>query len=240
MVTALSPQSVIISWQPPLEEERNGQIIDYHINVTHYKGEGGTYVTVSASTSVVVNSLHPNYIYQCSVSSRTSAGLGPLKNVLLKLPPDGEKQASLINVHEYTLILSPSLSQHTAPTGYPQDVKAVASDSNTLHMYWSPPIIEQQNGDITQYGINITNIESGLVYQHNTSGPRTSFIALDLLPHKIYQCSVTAFTVIGHGPYSPVYTIQMPSAGTFVTVYELCVFCDHLFVSIIQLLQVPH
>lgn len=105
MATALSPQSVIISWQPPLEEERNGQIIDYHINVTHYKGNGRTHMTVTASTSVLVNSLHPNYIYQCSVASRTSVGLGPLNQVLLKLPPDGKKQASLINVHDHTLVI---------------------------------------------------------------------------------------------------------------------------------------
>jgi receptor-type tyrosine-protein phosphatase Q len=188
MAVAVSSRSMIISWQPPIEEQRNGQIIEYNVNITLYKGTGESYMTTSVSTSVVVNSLHPNYVYQCFVASRTSAGLGPLNQVVLKLPPD-------------------------APTGHPRDIKAVASDSNTLHIYWSPPVLDQQNGDITQYGINITDVESGIVSQYNTSGPITSHIVFELLSYNVYQYTVTAFTVIGHGPYSPVYTVRMPSAA---------------------------
>ena len=78
-------------------------------------------------------------------------------------------------------------------------------------------MLDQQNGDITQYGINITDVESGIVSQYNTSGPITSHIVFELLSYNVYQYTVTAFTVIGHGPYSPVYTVRMPSAGTLYT-----------------------
>lgn len=45
---------------------------------------------VTNSTSVVVDSLHPDYLYQCSVAARNSAGLGTAKTVLERTLPDGE------------------------------------------------------------------------------------------------------------------------------------------------------
>ena len=91
MADALSPRSINISWQPPPGEERNRQTIDYYINVTHFNGSSDPYVTTAVSTNVLVHSLHPNYIYQCSVAPRVSSGLGPSTHVLLKLPPDSKK-----------------------------------------------------------------------------------------------------------------------------------------------------
>ena len=64
-----------------------------------------------------------------------------------------------------------------------------------------------------QYGINITDVESGKVTQHNTSNSSTSYIVPGLLPYHFYKYTVTAFTVVGHGPYSPIQTVQMPAAG---------------------------
>ena len=73
--------------------------------------------------------------------------------------------------------------------------------------------MEDQNGDITHYGINITEINQGLTHQYNTSGPQTSFVVPDLHPYHTYQYTMTVFTVVGGGPYSPADTVQMPPTG---------------------------
>jgi hypothetical protein len=186
---ALSTRSMKVSWLPPLDGDRTRQIIDYQINVTLIRGPGeDRYTTTTGSTSVLVRSLHPNYLYQCSVTSRTSAGPGPLNHVLIQLPPD-------------------------VPTGYPQNIYAIPSDPTTLHLYWSPPPPDEQNGDLMQYGVKITGVEEGEATQYyNTSGPITSFVVHNLHPFSVYQYTVTAFTTVGSGPYSPANTIQMISA----------------------------
>ena len=56
---------------------------------------------VTNSTSVVVDSLHPDYLYQCSVAARNSAGLGAAKTVLERTLPDGE---SVDGLYSYNFI----------------------------------------------------------------------------------------------------------------------------------------
>lgn len=107
-----------------------------------------------------------------------------------------------------------SLCNVSVPSGSPQNVMAVASDSSTLHVTWSPPRLEQQNGNIIQYGINITNIQSGEVTQFIiTSDLIASLTIPQLHPHYYYKYTVTAFTSVGNGPYSPPRSIQMPQDG---------------------------
>ena len=91
LAVAISPRSMNISWQPPEYSESSKEIIEYQVTVTHFGVVGeDEHLATTASKSVVVGSLHPNYVYQCSVTFRTSEGLGPVAHVLLKLPPDCE------------------------------------------------------------------------------------------------------------------------------------------------------
>ena len=99
------------------------------------------------------------------------------------------------------------------PTSSPQNVTAVPADATTVHIYWSPPPLEEQNGDIMQYGLNITDVELGETAQHFLSGSRTSYVVQNLRPHSVYHYKMTAFTAVGNGPYSQLQTFQMPSAG---------------------------
>ena len=96
------------------------------------------------------------------------------------------------------------------------NVTAIASGPTTLLVHWNPPPPEEQNGDIMQYGLNITNMELGDTTTHYLSGSRTSFILQNLRPHNVYQYRMTAYTAVGNGPYSPSQTIQMPSAGSYI------------------------
>ena len=84
---ALSSRSMNISWQPPVDRQTAEQIDHYQINITHVGGF--EYLTTTLATSMVVGSLHPNYVYQCSVSYITNGFLGPVTHVKLQLPPEG-------------------------------------------------------------------------------------------------------------------------------------------------------
>ena len=86
---ALSSSSARVSWQPPLERDRNGQILEYQINVTHLGDNMKLLSSWTAAISVDVHLLHPDYIYRFYVASRTSAGLGPSTNILIQMPQDG-------------------------------------------------------------------------------------------------------------------------------------------------------
>lgn len=89
-----------ISWQPPGDGEGYaGQITDYVVNITLLAAsEEDIYSTTTQSESVVVGSLHPDYLYQCSVVPRTSAGPGPSTHTLLRLPQDGNPLSPSLSV----------------------------------------------------------------------------------------------------------------------------------------------
>ena len=89
--TALSSTSLVVSWQPPAEEERNGEILDYTVNVTAVQGRGDPRSITTVATSVEVAMLHPYTVYQCSVAARTTVGPGPPTSDVARTLEDGEE-----------------------------------------------------------------------------------------------------------------------------------------------------
>ena len=91
-------------------------------------------------------------------------------------------------------------------------MEATAVHTRAFHLMWSPPPLEDQNGLIFIYLINISVLESGDHFQlvSNT----TSLVIEDLHPYYTYSCIVAAFTV-AMGPFTEVYTIQLPQDGMF-------------------------
>lgn len=88
-VITISPTTAQVLWQPPLEEERHGLILDYQVNVTHFGNVTENRSSQTTNTSIDVYFLHPNYLYRFIVASRTSAGLGPHADIFQQLPQDG-------------------------------------------------------------------------------------------------------------------------------------------------------
>ena len=168
---------------------------------------------VTNSTSVVVDSLHPDYLYQCSVAARNSAGLGAAKTVLERTLPDGESGNVLYNCYKICLSLF-----FTVPSGPPMNVIGVALDSRFLHLSWSPPALDQQNGNIIKYGVHVMDLQDGSVRKLETPDLRTTLTVSDLSdlhPYYHYNYTVTAFTLVGEGPYTSPESIQMPQDGRF-------------------------
>lgn len=76
-VEAVSSSSIRITWAPPLEEEQNGVIRSYYINVTEVPTGYVREIVAHGDESIeIVNQLHPYYLYTCSVAAYT-VDLGP-------------------------------------------------------------------------------------------------------------------------------------------------------------------
>ena len=87
-MSALSPTSVMISWNPPPPEHQNGIIVGYVIRVTGVDAAENIELSVN-NRNITVPSLHPFYTYRFSVAAVTIA-FGPFNNpVTLKMPEAG-------------------------------------------------------------------------------------------------------------------------------------------------------
>lgn len=87
--TPRDSRAIICSWNPPPFEHQNGQIVEYRINVTEVI-TGRTFVQGTTSTTLVIGSLHPDYVYQWTVTAVT-IGEGPYATTSsIRTPEDGE------------------------------------------------------------------------------------------------------------------------------------------------------
>ena len=122
-----------------------------------------------------------------------------------------------LNLHGrvHNFLYLPSL--HIVPSGFPENITAIATDSRTLMVMWRPPPEDLQNGIIVQYTVNTSVTETGETFQSTTDGVVTdgakSLVLTDLHPHYTYSIIIAASTSIGIGPYSVAYSITMPEDG---------------------------
>ena len=109
ITTPLSSTTLYLTWQPPVEEERNGIIRRYIINITELNS-GNEYQLENASTEITVQDLHPFYRYSYSVAAITVA-LGPFTpGFIIEMPEDGKlTQAIMLKILAH---LSLVLLQH--------------------------------------------------------------------------------------------------------------------------------
>ena len=76
MVVERSSASLTLSWGFPPEENRNGIISGYSINVTN-NATGSVVILSTNANTFTVTSLSPYTTYLCSVAAQTGIGLGP-------------------------------------------------------------------------------------------------------------------------------------------------------------------
>ena len=71
-------------------DHQNGQIVEYRINITEVN-TGTVFERVSTTTSLVISSLHPDYVYQWIVTAVT-IGVGPYTSIsTIRTPEDGRQ-----------------------------------------------------------------------------------------------------------------------------------------------------
>lgn len=73
-------QSPVLSWLPPLESERHGNILNYTINCSSQNLIEPQTIQMSyparSNPSVILSSLHPFTTYNCCVSANNDQGKG--------------------------------------------------------------------------------------------------------------------------------------------------------------------
>ena len=90
---------------------------------------------------------------------------------------------------------------------------AVSNTYDSITLSWNPPLLEEQNGDIVQYVVNITHTVTLERVQYVLSA--TSITVSGLEPYTNYVCVVAAATALGLGPFSTVIHIRTLEAGTY-------------------------
>ena len=86
----ISSTSIRLTWEPPLPGDQNGVIQAYNITITEVPTGRMMYFREDGMDSLLtVNSLHPYYTYQCSISAET-IGSGPAANISVTTHQGGE------------------------------------------------------------------------------------------------------------------------------------------------------
>ena len=75
---------------------------------------------------------------------------------------------------------------------------------------WEPP--QDPNGDIREYRVNVTEVETGRIFQLSTN--TTSIIIGFLHPYYTYNCTVVPVTNVP-GPFSSAITVRTDETGRF-------------------------
>ncbi len=88
---SLNSTHIYLTWEPPPPSQVNGVIREYRVNVTEdVTGRVFQYTTTPNDRQLTVGSLHPYYIYHCSVVALT-VQLGPYTSVFtIQTAEDGE------------------------------------------------------------------------------------------------------------------------------------------------------
>jgi len=86
-----------------------------------------------------------------------------------------------------------------APASPPTNITGHSVDSTTIVLSWSPPQPENQNGNIRNYTLSVTEQDTGR--QFSLVSDDTQEIITSLHPSYSYIIAISAVTVAG-GPYS--------------------------------------
>ena len=90
----------------------------------------------------------------------------------------------------------------------------VNTTSTAIVLSWQPPPIEDQNGAITGYVLNITLLETGESQEVLTGS--TNYTLDPVMPNTLYTAAVAAQTSAGRGPFSAVVSVRTLEDGNTI------------------------
>uniref|UniRef100_A0A8C4P0Q4 protein-tyrosine-phosphatase n=1 Tax=Dicentrarchus labrax TaxID=13489 RepID=A0A8C4P0Q4_DICLA len=131
-----------------------------------------------------------------------------------------ERQYSVVNIHRgatYLFKISAksrggfgeeavvelSVPENT-PGGYPQIDEGSNVTCCSVQLSWSPPVLAERNGVITEYTLAYKEAGTGGAPQELRLPPSlSSYVLNSLKPNSAYDVKIRAHTSVGPGPYSP-------------------------------------
>ncbi|XP_035710661.1 tyrosine-protein phosphatase Lar isoform X4 [Folsomia candida] len=167
---------VAVTWEPPIPEERNGQILKYHV-IFHRKMGLSTERNVSVTKAVFV-ALEENQEYWVQVSSATSQGKGPFSE-------------------KYSIKTEKEMIR--APT----NVQAMSTSDSTAEVWWEGV---PARGRLIGYTVfyTTTAVEDLDTWQTVSVPATTSADLINLEKNSQYAVAVVAKTKTGLGRLSSI------------------------------------
>ena len=98
-----------------------------------------------------------------------------------------------------------------APSGPPTNVKVKPISSNSLDIFWDPPLSAEQNGVITNYTVIVNDLDNDVTLVYVVSNTSLTVSLLD--SHTDYEVYVFATTSGGNGPPSNPHTVRTHEDG---------------------------
>ena len=100
-----SSHNLILSWEPPLLEQQNGLIVQYHVIIIETQIlylDNGTVMSqmgmnrnrtynVSEGRTQLIDMLHPSYNYTVRIAAATVVGIGPFSDPITGMTPENGK-----------------------------------------------------------------------------------------------------------------------------------------------------
>lgn len=182
--------SISLEWDAPPTLLLNGILTAYIINVTE-RETGYTFERNTTTTSIILDSLHPHYIYECRVAAYT-IDQGPFSTVFaVQVLMAGKCKGDT-----YTCILT---VLYAAPSGTPENVSTIALGSASVEVVWYLPLPQHRNGPISAYSLTVTEQSTGIPVL-SVVVLNTSVVITYLRPFTTYDFSVSARNSVGYGP----------------------------------------
>lgn len=126
-----------------------------------------------------VASVHRGATYLFKVQAKSRGGFG-------------EEATAELHVPEQT------------PQGYPQISESSNVTCCSVELAWSPPVLAERNGDITEYTLAYQETGvGGAPRELSLPAIQSSYVLNSLKPNSAYDVKIRAHTSVGPGPYSP-------------------------------------
>ncbi|XP_023317526.1 Down syndrome cell adhesion molecule-like protein Dscam2 [Trichogramma pretiosum] len=196
--TALTSQSLQVSWDPPPNSSLNGVLKGYKVmyenmDALQDAAAGKLDTKSTAALTVGLTNLEKHTNYSVQVLAWTRAG-------------DGVASAPLYCVTEE--------DRPEVPAG----IKAVASSATSIIVSWQPPL--RSNGIITSYSVHVRSVgPDGKWYRRALPPHETSYLAENLHKKNQYEFNIAAVTSVGDGPRTPSIIVS-PSSEVRAAVYS--------------------
>ncbi|XP_030196012.1 protein sidekick-2 isoform X4 [Gadus morhua] len=204
-VTPHTTTSVLIRWQPPVEEKINGILLGFRIRFREllYDRLRSYSLRTITSPSTTWTELTAPY----SIRNLSDPGLTQYELDNLSKHKRYEIRVSVFNAVGEGPASAPQevFVGEAVPTAPPQNLAIQAATATQLDVAWEPPPVDAQNGDIQGYKVYFWEFQR----KNDTERLRTLFMPeggvklKNLTGYTTYMISVAPFNAAGDGPRSP-------------------------------------